>query len=114
MSTWSEMLNQAAQSAVTKGKEVAEVSRLNLEISSLNQKINEVYARVGQYVLKKKLLEEDEIIAGYTAELKTLLESRRADREKIKELKAVKTCGNCGAPLEKDAAFCASCGARQE
>ena len=46
MASWSEKLNQMTQSAISKSKEVAGVAKLNVEISSLNQSVKNIYTEV--------------------------------------------------------------------
>lgn len=59
MASWTEKLNQMTQSAISKSKEVAGVTKLNLEISSLNQNIKNIQTEIGAYVLENGLLKED-------------------------------------------------------
>ena len=58
MAGWSEKFNKMTQTAISKSKEVTEVTRLNMEINSLNQSIKEIATKIGEYVLKYDLLRE--------------------------------------------------------
>ena len=59
MANWREKLNQAAQNTISKSKEVAGVAKLNVEISTLNQSMKNIYTEVGKYVLENGFLSED-------------------------------------------------------
>ncbi len=111
MANWSEKFNKVTQSAINKSKEVAEMTRLNINIGSLNQNIKDIYTKAGEYVLKNGLLGEDEIIAGYSTEVETLQQSILADKEKLREIKNVDVCQNCGANVSRDSKYCDKCGA---
>ena len=56
MASWKESMNRMAQSAVAKSKEMAEITRLNLDINNCEQRIREVYITMGQYVLENEHL----------------------------------------------------------
>ena len=110
MADWSEKLNRMAQSAVSKSKEVAEVTKLNLEVSTLNQKIKEIHTQVGAYVLEKGLLSEDESIAEWAGKAADLKAEMEMNLDRINELKGVVICPGCGAAVPNTSRFCPKCG----
>lgn len=110
MADWSDKLNQMAQSAVSKSKEVAELAKLNLEISNLNQKIREIHTRVGAYVLEKGLLSEEGTIAEWAGKAADLKAEIEADQSRMNELKGVVICPGCGEAVPNTSRFCAKCG----
>lgn len=110
MADWSEKLNRMAQSAVSKSKEVAEVTKLNLEVSTLNQKMKEIHTQVGAYVLEKGLLSQDESIAEWAGEVADLKAELEAHLDRINELKGVIVCPGCGAAVPNTSRFCPKCG----
>lgn len=110
MADWSDKLNQMAQSAVSKSREVTELAKLNLEISNLNQKIREIHTRVGAYVLEKGLLAGEETIAEWACKAADLKAEIEADQDRINELKGVVICPGCGEAVPNTSRFCAKCG----
>ena len=64
MASWSDKVAQVTQNAISKGKEVAGVTKLNVEIGALNQDIRNIQTKVGAYVLSNGLLPEDSFVAG--------------------------------------------------
>ena len=61
---WGDKFNQLTKTAVSKSKEVAEITRLNMEISSSEQKMKELAAQIGMIVAGQSLLSDHEEIAG--------------------------------------------------
>ncbi len=110
MASWREKLNQAAQNTISKSKEMAGVAKLNVEISSLNQSLKNVYTEVGKYVLENELLSGDETVAEWASKAADIKAEIEADTEKIKLLKNVNTCPGCGAEVPKTSKFCDKCG----
>lgn len=110
MASWTEKLNQMTQGAISKGKEVAGVTKLNVEIGTLNQSMKGIYAEVGKYVLENGLLSEDEAIAQWAAKAADIRAEIESNTEKIKSLKNVDICPGCGAEVAKSSKFCNKCG----
>lgn len=110
MASWTEKLNQMTQSAISKSKEVAGVTKLNLEISSLNQNIKNIQTEIGAYVLENGLLKEDATVVEWAAKVAAYKAEIEADNEKICDLKNVSICPGCGAEVSRTSKFCDKCG----
>lgn len=110
MASWTEKLNQMTQSAISKSKEVAGVTKLNLEISSLNQNIKNIQTEIGAYVLENELLKEDSTVVEWAAKVAGYKAEIEAANEKICELKNVNICPSCGAEVSRTSKFCDKCG----
>ena len=89
MADWSEKLSQIAQDTISKSKEVVEVAKLNLEISTLNQKIREIHTQVGAYVLEMKLCPEDEKLAEWAGKAADLRAEIESNQSRIHDLKGI-------------------------
>lgn len=111
MASWTEKLNQMTQSAISKSKEVAGVTKLNVEIGTLNQNLKSLYTEVGKYVLENGLLTEDASVAEWASKAAAIKADIEADTEKIKDIKNVSTCPGCGAEVSRTSKFCNKCGA---
>lgn len=104
-------ISQTGQRAVQKTKEMADVAKLNSNITEEEKKINNAYYQIGQlYVSKHEEDAEDEF--------RILIEQLKESQKKIEELKkqiqvikGVKRCTTCGAEIPEDATFCSFCGA---
>lgn len=111
MASWSEKLNQMTQSAISKSKEVAGVTKLNVEINTLNQNLKNIYTEVGRYVLEKGLLKEDESVAEWASKAAGLKADIEMNTSRIRDLKNVSICPGCGAEVPRTSKFCGKCGA---
>ncbi len=111
MANWSEKFNKMTQSAISKSKEVAEVTKLNLEISGFNQDLKELYTKAGQYVLENGIGAGDETLEDLAAQMLAIKNSIAADEEKIRAVKNINICPKCGASVSRSSRFCDQCGA---
>jgi len=109
-------VGEAAQAAAKKSGELVEVTKLNVNINSEEDKIQKLYAQIGKSVYEKYcqsgavedyIKEACETIAVHEQNIKSL-------REKIAEVKGTKTCISCGADMERTQIFCSKCGARND
>lgn len=113
MADWKSSISRFAQNAATKGKEVAEVTRINMEVSNTEQKIKKAHLDLGAYVAEHPELvnTEEETVAGL---LKTVEESK-AELEKLKQnlldVRNINICTACGAEVSRTSKFCGKCGA---
>ncbi len=110
MANWGEKFNRMTQSAITKSKEMVEVTRLNTEISALGQNLKELYSKAGEYVLVNGLLGGDEAIADLANQAAAIRQNIEADQEKLLEIKNINICPNCGAEVSRASKFCDRCG----
>lgn len=110
MASWTEKLNQMTQNAISKSKEVAGVTKLNLEISTLNQNIKNIQTEVGAYVLENGLLKEDASVVEWASKVASLKAEIEANSEKIHDLKNISICPGCGAEVSRTSKFCDKCG----
>ena len=109
-------VGEAAQAAAKKSGELVEITKLNVNINSEEDKVQKLYAQIGKSVYDKfcqtgaaedYIKEACEAITVHDQNIKAL-------REKIAEVKGTKTCVGCGADMEKTQVFCSKCGARND
>lgn len=110
MANWREQLNQMTQNAVSKSKEMVGVTKLNLEINTLNQNIKNIQTEIGAYILENGLLQDDDSVSAWAAKVASLKAEIEADTEKIYDLKNVYVCSGCGAEISRSNKFCNRCG----
>ena len=102
-----------ANAAGKKAEEVAETSKLKMQILSVNGEISKAYEALGKLVYEAaknndSVGEEMEAAMDKIDELKDKLAELEGN---VSVLKKEKTCGNCGASCALDAQFCSRCGA---
>lgn len=110
MAGWSEKFNKMTQSAISKSKEMAEVTKLNMEISTLMQNLKEVQIQVGAYVLENGLLTEDEKIGEWAQKAASINVNIEANQVKVQDIRNINICSNCGAEVSRSSKFCDKCG----
>ena len=105
-----------AGKAKQKTTKITGITKINLAIKSNESKLASVYEEIGRlfYLAEREGTDNTEAIA--TAIMKA--DKYNADIELAKrelaELRAVKTCDECGNEIDRDFAFCNFCGAKQE
>ena len=109
-------VGEAAQAAAKKSGELVETTKLNVNIGSEEDKIQKLYTQIGKTVFEKynatgvadpDLKDSFEAIKVHEQNIKVL-------KEKIMEIRSVKTCVNCGAEMDKAQLFCSKCGTKNE
>ena len=109
-------VTETAKAAAKKSSDLVEVTKINMSISSEEEKIQKEYAAIGKKIYES-YKNNEEIAEGLKencGRIKSYEENIEAMSQKILELKNVKICTGCGAELEADMAFCPKCGAKQE
>lgn len=107
---WSDKFNQITKSAVSRSREMAEITRLNMEISSNEQKMKELAVQIGMSVVDQQLLLENEQIAGLAAQITALREAVAKNQGIIQDIRNINICSNCGAEVSRASKFCDKCG----
>jgi ribosomal protein L40E len=109
-------VSDTAKAAAKKSSELVEVTKLNMNIGSEEDKIEKLYGKIGKMIYERYGAEEE--VDDELRELCDKISAHMAGigdmREKILELKKVKKCPNCNAEIEIAMAFCPRCGTKQE
>lgn len=113
MAGWKESMSRFAQSAVSKSKEMAEVTRLNMEISNLEQRIRERQQTLGAYLLEhpEMLPHDDATVDNILRDVSLARENIARDQELVLEVRNINICPQCGAEVSRTSKFCNACGA---
>ncbi len=107
---WTDKVSAFTQNAVSKSKELAEITKLNLSISNAEENIRGLKTEIGSYVVQNNLLTDVPEIQEIYAKLSTLQSSIDANRERINEIKNINICPNCGGEVSRNSKFCDHCG----
>ncbi len=110
MATWSEKFNKVTQTAISKSKEMAEVTRLNMEISTYTQSLKELYIRVGECVTEQNLPQDNETIMDLKNQIMAIKANIEKDQEKLNTIRNIGICPNCKGEISRDSKFCDKCG----
>lgn len=109
-------VGEAAQAAAKKSGELVEITKLNVNIGSEEDKIQKLYTQIGKIVFEKYNAtgEADGDLRGSCEAIKVHESNIKALKEKIMEVKNVKQCSNCGTEMERTQIFCSKCGTRND
>lgn len=113
MAEWKASVSRFAQNAVSKSKEVAEITRINMEISNIEQKIKKAQRELGAYVLEhpEVVNVQDETISALLAEAAEGGEELAKQKQTLMDVRNVNICDSCGAEVSRTSKFCGKCGA---
>jgi len=100
------------RSAVTKSSDFVDQTKLNFAIKELENKIEDAYIKIGEYVFK-----QSQAGANVTGEIKEnceliekLLKESAEIKKEIAISKNAQLCGGCGKYVSKQSKFCPECG----
>ena len=112
MADWKSSMSRFAQNAMTKSKEMAEITRVNMEITTAEQKIKELQQNLGKYLLDNPQLipQPDEAVAGLIDQAQHLQASLQELQQTLLDLRNVNICPKCGAEVSRTSQFCGKCG----
>lgn len=117
MATFEDVLNKVKDVALATGEkatEIANKTKIKMEISSLQKKLAATYEGIGRLVYDAETAGDD--IAALKAEafdtVKELQAEIDAMQDKLYEMEGAVRCGGCNAVNENDADFCKKCGAK--
>lgn len=103
-------LKKAANSALEKGKEAVEVTKLNAQISGEKDKIKDLYVKIGEQVYANSKNGIDSGFGEFTAQISEIEAKIEEIKAKVLEIKDAGKCPQCGTEVAKDVAFCPKCG----
>lgn len=109
-------VGEAAQAAAKKSGELVEVTKLNVNINTEEDKIQKLYSQIGKSIYERfsaSGIAEDDIKEACEA-IVVHEQNVKALKDKIAEVKGTKQCVGCGNEMEKTQIFCSKCGAKNE
>ena len=105
-------LTETGKQVAQKTKEFSDVVQLKTQLSKEKEAVNRQYAQIGKKVFEAANAADED---AYTAEFALIRESLKTIDEiqdKLSTLEGFIHCPECGAKIEKAAAFCSKCGAK--
>lgn len=105
-------INGKSREAATKVRDLTEILQLKSKLSSEKEKVNKAYINLGKaYYDRHEVSAEEEYADDFEAIRAGLLKISELEEEII-SLEGTRICAECGAKVEKGAAFCGRCGAQ--
>ncbi|MEN2775465.1 zinc ribbon domain-containing protein [Acetivibrio clariflavus] len=105
-----EKLTSAGKDMAKKTKELADITKLNMQISSEEDKIKNKYLEIGKLYYELFSSNPDEKFAEFCAAITESKNKIALLKDQILEIKGAKKCSYCGAEIAKSAVFCSACG----
>ena len=103
-------ISTGSQEAIAKAKDLADIAKLNSNISDEKNKITAAYKEIGKMYFEAHSEDFEEGYAELVGNIKASLDKISAFEQQIVDIKGVSKCPNCGAEVPKGAAFCTACG----
>ena len=104
-------ISQAGQNAVQKGKELADIAKINSAVYDEEKKIDDNYREIGKLYFSLRGKNPDVDFAAMVAAIHESENKIGEYKQQLKDIKGVVCCEKCGAEVSSNAAFCSACGA---
>lgn len=105
-------ISKASQSVVDKGKEIADITKINLAISDEEKKLDECYKKIGKLFVEKVADRAEGEFLQLVQEVHNAEDKIGDYKRQIKDIKGIAVCPKCAAEIQADSVFCNNCGAK--
>ena len=109
---FSKKVGSFAQTTVQKSKELAEITKINFQISGEEDKIKKTYIEIGKIYFEENAASATGRTAELCNQINASMDVIKDLREKINEAKNIVLCPNCGKEVDNSNKFCNGCGAK--
>lgn len=103
---------QTGQETVQKTKNMAESVKLSSMVSDEEKKIRQLFAEIGEAYFQMYRVNPEDAFRPYIAQIEEAQQKINIYSERIKQLKGIMKCPNCGGEVPIGVPFCNTCGAR--
>ena len=107
----SKKVGSFAHTTVQKSKELAEITKINFQISAEEDKIKKSYTEIGRIYYDENAANATGRIAELCSLITLSTDAIEDLHEKINEAKNIVICQKCGKEVDNSNKFCNSCGA---
>lgn len=107
-------ISSKSKQVAQKAKDMAEISKLNGQIVTEEDKIKNAYLAIGKLYYDECYTDPQ---GAYVNEVEIIKNSNKTIeglKDKVNQLKGIQSCPNCGAEVDINASFCTSCGNKLE
>ncbi|MBQ5332210.1 MAG: zinc ribbon domain-containing protein [Oscillospiraceae bacterium] len=110
-----ETISSTGKAVGEKTKQGTDIVKANLKITAEEKELNDVYLEIGKLYYKNNsenpCYDQMKELFDKVSEKTALVEDLK---NKVRQLKGVVMCQNCGAEVDEDNSFCGKCGAKIE
>lgn len=107
-------LSDAGQSVAQQTRNLADVNQLNSAIADKDKHINQLISVLGRSYYERHKEDSNAENWDIIQEINLLYIEISQNRDRIRQIKGLARCENCGADVPVNAAFCNGCGAKLE
>ena len=105
-------LSKAGETTVKRAKDIQELARLNGDISSAENQINDLYTQIGYEIYRSYRDNPPPEVSGQIAKITELHQVIDEKKARIKAINSADVCPQCGVKFRLGMAFCSNCGYR--
>ncbi len=105
-------ISHTSQEAIKKTKEIADITKLNGEVSAEEKKLNSTYQMIGEKYFELHAISPEEDFVELIISVKNSMNKIEEAKEEIRRLKGKRVCPQCSTELDGEAPFCPMCGAK--
>lgn len=109
-----EKITNTSKDVARKTKDLTEIAKLNMSISSEEDKIKNKYQEIGKLYYELFNNAPDENFQAFCDDITVSLGIISSSKRQVLSIKGVKICTNCGAEVPLATSFCGSCGSKVE
>ena len=106
----SRQITATGQNVSQQAKNLAEITKLNGQASSIDKELSERYQALGQAYYERHKNDPTAELSNMINEIAALNADLAQIKERVKQIKGIEKCPQCGADVPRDAAFCSACG----
>ncbi len=116
MGMFDNIINETKRAARNVGKktnELFEITKVNMDINSVDDKMTSIYSEIGKIyyqAVKKEEVQASEEVMEKAALIDELLSKKEELLERAAALKNEQRCSSCGASNPNSSTYCSSCG----
>lgn len=103
-------VNETSQSALQRGREMAEVSKVNSKIAEERSALYQCYYSLGEYYYQNCRQEDRQEFQPFVEAITNHLQQMEQLEKELQSLKGLISCPGCGRSIPKNTVFCSFCG----
>ena len=102
--------SQTGQDAVKKTKDLAEISRINSQMTEEEKKLNKLYMKLGQLYYQMNKETADAVYLDIFQAIGGCLQTMDRYQVMVDEIRGIKKCSRCQTEVALSSMFCPTCG----
>lgn len=103
-------VTKASHQTLQMGKDMADMAKLNTQISEEEKQLENLYLAIGEAYVEKYGINAEEFLKDRAVAAVNTKERLSALHKLVKGIKGMVQCPSCGADVDKNSAFCSICG----